>query len=187
MPVLTWPQDAALLLGHIHAGRVFACPTEAVFGLSGHAGRADALQAILDLKKGRAAAQGVLLVAGSAEVAQGYVAGISKRDWQAMAEAQKMRATTFLLPAGDKVAKGAVVNGKVALRPTLHPLLAAVSNAVGAPLFSTSANPHGLPPARCAEEVLQYFPALCVLDGALGGEEKPSRIVDWASGVVIRD
>lgn len=187
MPVLIWPRDAAVLLESIRAGGVFAAPSEAVFGLSGHAGQADALQGILDLKKGRAAAQGVLLVAGSAAVAQGYVVGISERDWREMAAAQTARATTFLLPAGDKVATGAVVNGKVALRPTRHALLAAVSNAVGAPLFSTSANPHGLPPARSAEEVLRYFPGLCVLDGALGGEEKPSRIVDWASGAVIRD
>ena len=187
MPVLSWPQDAAGLLGHVRAGGVFAAPAEAVFGLSGHAGRADALQGILDLKKGRATAQGVLLVAGSAEVAQGYVRGVSERDWREMAEAQTARATTFLLPAGDKVAAGAVVNGKVALRLTRHPLLAAVSNALGAPLFSTSANPHGLPPARSVDDVLRYFPDAWVLDGALGGEERPSRIVDWASGAVIRD
>ncbi|MDO5090888.1 MAG: Sua5/YciO/YrdC/YwlC family protein, partial [Cardiobacteriaceae bacterium] len=147
----------------------------------------DALRAILERKKGRKAGQGVLVVAGSAALAQGYVAEITDKDWQEMVDAQTVRATTFLLPAGEKVARGAVVNGKVALRLTRHPLLAAVSNALGAPLFSTSANPHGLPPARSAEAVLQYFPDICLLGGALGGEEKPSRIVDWASGVVIRE
>lgn len=187
MPVLTWPQDGEWLRAHVLSGGVFAYATEAVFGLGGHPGMARAVKAILQIKAGRSAAQGMILVAGAPAQAQGFVRGVDAADWQKMLAAQERRATTFLLPAGEKVAADVVVDGKVALRLSRHAQLAEVTAFLGFPLLSTSANRHGEPPARSVAEVLAAFPDMVVLAGDTGGEARPSRVLDYASGQILRE
>ena len=54
--------------------------------------------------------------------------------------------------------------------------------------MSTSANPHGSPPARSARQVLDYFGDALdgVLDAPLGGQERPTVIRDALTGAIIR-
>lgn len=187
MPVLNWPDDAAALRAHVAGGGVFAYPTEAVFGLGGHPGMAKAADAVLRLKEGRSAARGMLLVAGSPAEAQGFVRDVREEDWRAMQAAQEIRATTFLLSAGDEVCAQAVVDGKVALRLSRHPVVCAMTRFFGHPLLSTSANRHRAAPARNVAEVLDFFSDVWIVDAPCGNAQAPSRIVDWESGRVIRE
>lgn len=176
-----------MLRAHVAAGGVFAYPTEAVFGLGGDPGSASAVAEILRLKRGRSAAQGLLLVTGDAALTAGFVGDVADEDWQAMQATQEARATTFLLPAGPRLCDGVAVDGKVGLRVSRHAVVAALTDFLGLPLLSTSANPHGAPPARSVAAVLDYFPEVWVVDGALGSALRASRIVDWESGNIIRD
>ena len=54
--------------------------------------------------------------------------------------------------------------------------------------MSTSANPHGLPPARSPLKVRRYFGSALdgVLCGPLGGESRPSPIRLMADGRYLR-
>jgi L-threonylcarbamoyladenylate synthase len=76
----------------------------------------------------------------------------------------------------------------IALRVTAHAPAAALCRAFGAPLVSTSANPHGEPPARDVPTLERYFGDRLdgVLDAALGGQERPTTIRDALSGAIIR-
>ena len=76
----------------------------------------------------------------------------------------------------------------VALRASAHPVVAALCNALGGPLVSTSANTAGAPAPRRIEAL---EPAIrdavdgCV-EGETGGREGPSDIRDARNGAVLR-
>jgi len=76
----------------------------------------------------------------------------------------------------------------IALRVTAHPTAAALCAAFGGALVSTSANRHGEAPARCAEAVRLAFgyDIDALVDGALGGLERPTPIRDAISGALLR-
>ena len=76
----------------------------------------------------------------------------------------------------------------IALRVTAHAPAAALCRAFGAALVSTSANPHGQPPARAANTVAGYFGDALdgLLDAPLGGQTSPTTIRDALSGAIIR-
>jgi L-threonylcarbamoyladenylate synthase len=60
--------------------------------------------------------------------------------------------------------------------------------AFGGPIVSTSANRHGEPPARSAQEVADLFGNGLdgLLDAPLGGLDRPTPITDAVSGAIIR-
>ena len=66
--------------------------------------------------------------------------------------------------------------------------LAFLQRAFGGALVSTSANPHGQPPARLAQTVANYFGDALdgLLDAPLGGQTSPTVIRDALSGTIIR-
>ena len=76
----------------------------------------------------------------------------------------------------------------IALRVTTHAPAASLCRAFGGALVSTSANPHGHPPARSAQEVAEYFGDALdgVLDAPLGGQTRPTVIRDALLGAIIR-
>ncbi|HJT98034.1 MAG TPA: Sua5/YciO/YrdC/YwlC family protein, partial [Rhodanobacteraceae bacterium] len=76
----------------------------------------------------------------------------------------------------------------IALRVTAHALAAELCRAFGGALVSTSANRHGKPPARSADEVRAAFgdEIDAVLNGPLGGLERPTPIRDAMTGVTVR-
>ena len=171
----------------LRAGGIVAYPTEAVYGLGCDPRNRDAVARLFALKQ-RPAGQGVLLIAANFPQVEKFIGSVPA---EAVARA---RATwpgphTWVFPrspatpdwlAGD--------HAGIALRVTAHPLAAALCNAFGAALVSTSANRHGVAPARSAGEVHMAFgTALAyVLDGATGGLERPTPIRDAISGEVLR-
>jgi L-threonylcarbamoyladenylate synthase len=76
----------------------------------------------------------------------------------------------------------------IALRVTAHAPAAALCRAFGGALVSTSANPHGQPPARSAQVVAGYFGDALdgMLDAPLGDSEQPTTIRDALTGAIIR-
>jgi L-threonylcarbamoyladenylate synthase len=76
----------------------------------------------------------------------------------------------------------------IALRVTAHPLAAGLCRAFGGAIVSTSANRHGEPPARTADDVRAAFGAEidAVLNGPVGGLERPTPIRDAISGDTVR-
>jgi L-threonylcarbamoyladenylate synthase len=173
----------------LRAGGVVAYPTEAVFGL-GCNPRDEAAFARLFALKRRPPTQGVLLI--GADFAQ--VAPYIDLDALPAARLDEVRATwpgphtwVFSRAAGVPpwIAGG---HAGIALRVTAHAPAAALCRAFGAALVSTSANPHGSPPARDAATVRGYFGAAldAVVDAPVGDLAGPTSIRDAISGAIIR-
>lgn len=183
------PAQANEVAQRLRAGDVMAYPTEAVMGLGCDPSNEAALTRICALKQ-RQVEQGVLLIAADFLQVAPYV------DMAQVPQAALDRVLaswpgpfTWIFPRSARVP--AWVSGRhagIALRVTSHPVAAALCRAFGGALVSTSANPHGQPAARTADEVRSYFPqGIDVLvDEAVGGLASPSEIRDALTGALVR-
>lgn len=175
-------QRAAQLL---HAGAVIAYPTEAVWGLGCDPHNHEALKDLLALKV-RPPEKGFILIAASIDQLAGILDRLSPDD-RAKVTATWPGPVTWVLPHFGTVSP--LISGgrdTVAVRLTAHPLAAALCEAFGGPIVSTSANPACHPPAKTRLRVAQYFGAvLPALNGALGGLQRPTTI-RTLTGEVVR-
>ena len=173
----------------LHGGGVLAYPTEAVFGLGCDPHDRSAFERLFALKQ-RPPTQGVLLIAADFAQVERYidVAAVPDR------VLQQVRASwpgphTWIFPRSAEVPDWIAGNhAGIALRVTAHESAAALCRAFGGALVSTSANPHGQPPARTAQVIADYFGDALdgVLEAPLGGQLSPTMIRDALSGAIIR-
>jgi L-threonylcarbamoyladenylate synthase len=96
---------------------------------------------------------------------------------------------TWLLPAAKQTPKWITGDSDlIAVRVCQHLVVSQLCELFGKPLISTSANVSGVKPAVNTEQLYQQFDkTLLLVDGALGGANKPSRIRHGISGQTIRD
>ncbi|HWU74915.1 MAG TPA: Sua5/YciO/YrdC/YwlC family protein [Rhodanobacter sp.] len=179
--------DAAAML--LRGGGVLAYPTEAVFGLGCDPHDRVAFEQVFALKQ-RPSTQGVLLIAADFDQLERYIdlAAVPGEVLQQV-QASWPGPHTWIFPRSAEVPPWvAGSHAGIALRVTAHAPAAALCRAFGGALVSTSANPHGQPPARTAATVLDYFGEALdgLLDGPLGGQERPTTIHDALSGAIIR-
>lgn len=170
------------------AGGIIAYPTEAVYGLGCDPDNADALQRLLHLKQ-RAASKGLILIAADMAQLAPYIQPLDSQQTSRVM-AHWPGPVTWLLPARASVStllRGD--SGQIAVRVTAHPLALQLCQHFGGALVSTSANRSGAAPCKSAACVHEVFGAEvdAVVDAALGGNARPSRILDLASGTVVRD
>ncbi|MBN8727138.1 MAG: Sua5/YciO/YrdC/YwlC family protein [Xanthomonadales bacterium] len=173
----------------LHAGGVIAYPTEAVFGLGCDPQDRVAFEKLFALKQ-RPPTQGVLLIGADFGQVAPYV------DLAAVPVDALERACgtwpgphTWIFPrAADVPPWIAGGHAGIALRVTAHPVAAALCRAFGGALVSTSANRHGEAPASSAAAVRELFGKMigAVVDGAVGGLERPTPIRDAISGELLR-
>jgi L-threonylcarbamoyladenylate synthase len=171
----------------LRAGHIIAYPTEAVFGLGCDPSNERAVTQILAMKN-RPASAGLILIGASLGQFESWIGEVTPEQ-RARAEASWPGPVTWLFPRGDDVPDLiAGDHASIAIRVTGHPDCIALCEAFGGPVVSTSANPHGAPPARAAGEVEDYFGAFLggIMDGALGTQKRPSEIRDLLSGEVLR-
>ncbi|MEM8546611.1 MAG: Sua5/YciO/YrdC/YwlC family protein [Pseudomonadota bacterium] len=177
------PLRTALLL---RAGGVIGYPTEGVYGLGCDPRHEDALEYLLDIK-GRDADKGLILLADTRARLKAWVspAALARIPPQPGA-----RATTWIVPA-SATCSTLLTGGRatLAVRISSHPVAAALAAMLGAPIVSTSANLSGRPAiTRAAVLRRQFGPALdAIIARPTGGERGPSRIIDAATGTVLRD
>ncbi len=173
----------------LRAGGVIAYPTEAVWGLGCDPGHQVAVHALLQLKQ-RPVEKGMILVAADLQQLHGWARLDSLPDArQREVLASWPGANTWILPAGPRAPTWITgSHSGVAVRISAHPLVAALCNAWGGPLVSTSANLAGEPPARGRDELDPRLLALLdgVLDGSTGGLAQPTPIRDALSGNILR-
>jgi L-threonylcarbamoyladenylate synthase len=169
----------------IHRGGVVACPTEAVYGLSCDPLDPRAVMHLLRLKR-RPVEKGLILLAAHIEQLRPFA--LLEGDWMEPVLASWPGPATWLLPARPDLPYW--INGgrdTVACRVTAHPLAAALCDAAGQALISTSANRAGRPPARSPVQVRLRCPgADAILCGKLGHLERPTPIRDPRSGAQVR-
>lgn len=166
---------------------VIVYPTETVWGLGCDPKDTDALNRIMNIKR-RDAEKGLILVAADISQFEFLLQGIS--------DAQRAELThnwpgafTYLVPHNGKVHP--LVHGKfetVAIRVSSNPMVQTLCKAFGGPIVSTSANYAGHPTVRSAIQARTLFGSEVdyILSGSVGLNNAPSRIIDLASGRVLR-
>lgn len=160
--------------------------------LSGDPYRAAAVDAARTIKEYHEPRPFLCLVA-SAEVARRLAAAWSESA-EALASAFWPGPLTLVVAAGDAAPAPVTDAGRLALRPASDPVSVALLGAWGKPVFSTSANRRGAPPAlsvSAAAEALADAPggeaiAIGLLEppssaGAPAPAEEPSTILDVAT------
>lgn len=170
----------------LRRGGVVAHACEGVWGLACDPFRRAAVASVLAIK-GRAAAQGLVVVAHDA------AQFAPELDCLDDAIATRIRASwpgfvTWVVPTRrfpEWITGG---RGSVAVRVPGHAQARALAAAFGGPIVSTSANRTGCEPARTAQAVAASLGAEIdyLLPGEIGNRKGPSRIVDAVSGAAIR-
>ena len=170
----------------MRAGGVIAYPTESCYGLGCDPRNNRAIRTLLELKQ-RHWNKGLIIVAASVEQLHRYI------DCEQISMNKVLQSwpgpTTWVFPAAEGVShylRG--MHDGIAVRVTDHPLASLLCRTYRSPVVSTSANPEGKPPALSANSVRRYFgdKVDLVIEGQLGGLERPTAIYDGLSGKRLR-
>lgn len=175
----------------IRQGGVIAYPTEAVWGLGCDPWNPRAVDHLLQIKE-RPLHKGVILLAANFMQAEPLLKHLSQQQI-ALLKSTWPGPVTWLIPNNGPQNRRVPdwICGQhpaFALRVTNHPIAAALANAVGKPIVSTSCNPSTQDPARNIQQVRKYFPTELdmILSGPLGGNKNPSEIRDLLTGKIVR-
>ena len=169
------------------AGDIVACATESVWGLSCDPWQETTVESLLTLKN-RHRKKGLILVA--ADISQfSFLLDDLSSTHKAQLELSWPGATTWLVPHHQRVPEW--ISGEhdtVALRVSNHAAVKQLCSAWGGPLVSTSANTSGAQSGTEIHQVKRYFghELIYIMPGITGGRKWPSRIVDLATGKVLR-
>lgn len=171
----------------VRRGGVIAYPTEAVYGLGCDPRHPRAVERILSIKR-RPVEKGLILIAATFAQLEPYLLPLptERRD---EILASWPGPVTWVLPARSEVPvclRGA--HESLAVRVTAHPLAAQLCKEARTALVSTSANRAGHPPATDATRVRRWFGREVdfILNGPLGGQDKPTEIRDGRTGKILR-
>ena len=98
------------------------------------------------------------------------------------------RPTTYIVPASESAPTWLTTNNTLAIRINKDPIIQGLSDMLGLPIISTSANQHGKVPCKSANEVQKTMGPLLdyIIEGEKGSFERPSTIIDLCSGKTIR-
>lgn len=175
------------IAAHLKRGGLVAYPTEYCYGLGCDPRNRRAVLRLLKLK-GRPPGKGLILIAGRFAQLEPYLPPLAA-DQQDILRRDGARAITYLMPARascPRWLRGA--HDTLAVRITAHAGAAALCDALGMALVSTSANLSGCQPARSYAQCRRLFgDRVRALRGRVGKRKKPSAIRAWKSGKIIRE
>lgn len=169
----------------LHHGGVIAYPTESCFGLGCDPMNRISVENISRLK-GRNASKGLILIAANRQQLRPYVTRHSiGQAWKA---GRWPGPVTWALPASkncpDWLSGG---RGTVAVRITAHHGAAQLCRQACMALVSTSANRSGHKAAKTANQCRRIFGArIRVIEGRIGARKRPSTLIDFATGKILR-
>jgi L-threonylcarbamoyladenylate synthase len=173
--------------GRFRAGGVLAYATESCFGLGCDPFNVRAIRRILAIKA-RPTHKGLIVIAANLQQLRPLIRPLTPAQ---LATVQRYwpGPYTFLLPASRRVPT--LLRGrhdKIAVRISAHGEAAALCQALGSPLVSTSANRAGQKSLKTARACRQAFgrEQVLTLKGRIGKRRKPSTIIDLDSGRVLR-
>ncbi len=168
-------------------GGIVLYPTEGVWGLGCDPANERAVDRILALKR-RKKSMGLILVGASIQQFEPYLTGVTPEQRNQL-ERSWPGPNTWLIPNNGEAPEW-ITGGRpsLAVRVSDHPLVVALCSAFNGPIVSTSANPHGLPPAKTSLKARDYFQGQVddVLPGRVGASARPTAIRSLTTGDVIR-
>jgi L-threonylcarbamoyladenylate synthase len=173
------PAVLAEAAGVLRAGRLVAFPTETFYGLGADALDAGAVERVFRAK-GRPGDKPLLVLVDSLAMAESVVTEIPSRA-HALTARYWPGPLTIILAARPHVPRSLTAGtGTLGVRLSAHPVALGLVRAVGRPVTAPSANPHGAPSPRTAEEVRAGLGAWVdlLLDGGPSPGGPPSTLVD---------
>lgn len=172
------------LLRHLRAGGVIAYATESCYGLGCDPRNRHAVRRLLALKR-RSQSKGLILVGDRLSRLEPFLQPLPptlRRD----AARYWPGPVTLLLPA----AAPAWLTGRhtaLAVRVTAHADTVRLCRVLKMALVSTSANVSGAQPAKTEAQCRRIFGGrVWVLPGKTGPRKRPSTLIDYSSGRVLR-
>ena len=172
------------LLRHLRAGGVVAYATESCFGLGCDPSHPRAVRRLLHLKR-RPQAKGLILVSDALPRLEPYLQKLDATTRTDVARYWPGPVTLLLAAHAPRWLTGA--HAKLAVRVSAHPDTARLCRHVRMALVSTSANPSGAKPAKTAAQCRRYFGSkVWVLPGKIGTRGRPSTLMDYPSGRILR-
>ena len=171
----------------INRGGVVAYPTESCFGLGCDPRNTNAIKRLLKLKK-RPSDKGLILISDCFERLARFIEPLPA-DRRELMHKSWPGPVTWVCPA--KAGTSRLLTGKsesLGIRVTAHPIAASLCRAAGMALVSTSANVATRPSIKHAKGVSRTLADMLdfVVEGSIGREQNPSRIIDVFSGEVFR-
>ncbi|MBP5789697.1 MAG: L-threonylcarbamoyladenylate synthase [Neisseriaceae bacterium] len=174
---------------HLKKGGVLVYPAESCFGVGGLPFHTKALRHILRIKK-RPMNKGMIVVGGKIEQLQSLTLFRQPENWFYLKKEWQQSSTTFLLPANKMRVKPALRGAgrsNIGVRLPLHTGLQNLCRDLRTALVSTSANKSHGKPCRNEREAKRLFGKKAMtISGKIGKNRKPSKIIDWQSGEVVR-
>ncbi len=168
-------------------GGVVAYPTESCFGLGCDPVNRNAVYRILKLKQ-RPLSRGLILVAASFQQLRYYLGDLPPGILDAPMSSWP-GPFTWILPAARYTPDWITgMHDSVAVRVSNHAIVVRLCNYFGGAIVSTSANPHGRPPATNVAQARRYFGTGVdsVVRGMVGEYATPTEIRDAANGTILR-
>lgn len=172
------------LLRHLHTGGLLAYATESCYGLGCDPRHPGAVRRLLAVKR-RPRSKGLILVSDRLSRLEPFLQRTTP-EMRAAVERYWPGPVSLLLPArAPRWLTGA--HAKLAVRVSAHPDTARLCHHIQMALVSTSANVSGARPATTEAQCRKLFGACAwVLPGKVGARKRPSTLIDYASGRVLR-
>ncbi len=172
----------------IREGGIIAYPTEGVWGLGCDPWHSGAVERLLRLKS-RPMHKGLIVVTGQRDQLTPLLEQLSHPHLHQLDSTWPGPVTWVIDDTKNWMPEW--IKGhfpSVAVRVSDHALVSKLSEQLGHPLVSTSANPAGHPPAKNSLQVRQYFSNALdyILPGQLGIRQQPSEIRVLGSGKRLR-
>lgn len=172
----------------IGQGGIIAYPTESVYGLGCDPFNEAAVRKLAQLKQ-RALHKGFIVIASNWQQIEALIAPLSDEQMQRL-KASWPGPITWVCPCSTMVP--AYLRGEhvgIAVRITDHPVARAICDGLQQAIISTSANISDHAPARNATALKTMFGDAIdlIIEGEVGGSQKPTPIRDMMSGHYWRE
>lgn len=181
------PRKIARAVAALSAGEVIAYPTDTVYALGADLHNRKAIERIYQIKRMKSDQPLAFICHDLSDIA---TYAIVENAQYRLLRRLLPGPYTFILDATREVPKMLLLKRKqVGIRVPDHPVVAALTAALGRPIISTTAGPHGGEPYVDPREIDDAFPGLeLVLDGGAGGTV-PTTVVDLTGGgvTVVRE
>lgn len=169
--------DLAAALEALRAGALVVFPTETLYGVGCDALDHAAVERLRAVKR-RGADKGVAVIVGGAAMVDLVASEVSEAA-RRLIDAFWPGPLTILFPARPGLPAPLVLDGRIGVRHSSHPIATRLASELGRPVAAPSANPGGSPPARDVAAARAYFgdAVACYIDaGPIAGA--PSTLVD---------
>ncbi len=176
------PRKIARAVAALQAGEVIAYPTDTVYALGADLHNRKAIERIYQIKQMKSDQPLAFICHDLSDIANYAI--VENAQYRLLRRLLP-GPYTFILDATREVPKMLLLKRKqVGIRVPGHPVVTALTAALGRPIISTTAGPHGADPFVDPHEIDDHFSGLAlVLDAGAGGLI-PTTVVDLTGGAI---